>query len=267
MKYRHILELAFRKSDDLTRLYRNFNTGALRVVKPFYIQDTLILQVISLGAGISSDDIFQIKIEADEGCKVILINQSATKILKSTNGNYGENKISVNLGTNSVLEFYSGLIIPFPNSMFRQTVDVNIASGARFGYLEFLSVGRIERGEEFLFGKFSNTLHIKKQNKHVFWENYSMDKSKRGNLATIGSYRYIASGIWTYHLSTEDKGLEEFNKGMIIWSKNQSGLTFIRGFAQEGYPLIRRVCNMVNEFKKIRNDPLIPWENLSSAFL
>lgn len=267
MRYKHCLNIEFINSDNTTKLIRSFSTGAIRVVKPFYIGDTLVLQIISLGAGICSYDTVEINISVGEACKVILINQSATKILTSYGNERSENHININVGQYSTLEFYSGLIIPFPESELVQSIDVNLSRESKFGYLEILSSGRIEKGEDFLFRNISSNFLIKREKRLIFWENYSIKSYQKNNMAILGKYRYLCTGIWTYELSDDIRGLEEFDNGLLVWGRNHHGLTFIRGVARDGHLLIRNVCDLVDKLKREKKETVIPWQSLSSAFL
>ncbi len=266
MGLKHKLIMEFKSVNEKTILARNFQTGSFRVLKPFYINNILFLQIISVGAGIHSGDEVEIEVYVGKNCHVVLLNQSATKILKTHNDGGSIQLCKIFIDDGAILEYYPGLNIPFSGSRYNQTYDVHISSYADFAFFEIWSVGRVESGENFSFEKLSSNLKIFRQLDPIYFENFCINGKSSKNLGILSNFRYMLSGIFTLPLYMQNN-LEESEIMIIAYGMNHAGLTFLRGLSTEGFPLIKRACDLVNSWREEKGFGKIPWYSISSALL
>ncbi|MCX8164449.1 MAG: urease accessory protein UreD [Aquificaceae bacterium] len=238
----------------------------MRVIKPFYLKDTLLLQIVSIGAGLSERDFVSFNIEVGQGCKVLIINQGATKIMKSVGESSAQQLININVDKDARLEYLPGLTIPFPKSNFYQAIEVNLSPGSEFGYMEIFSMGRVASLEDFMFSNITTQLIVNNGNVPAYFESFHIEPKMKGNMAVIGEYNYILTGLWTFNILDSD-GIEEFDGGVLTWGWTVSGFSFIKGFSKIGNDMISKACHIVDDGRDRRGLEKIPWRQLSSAFL
>ncbi len=77
-------------------------------------------------------------------------------------GRFAHQEIRVEVRDGAELEFYPGLTIPYPRAAYRQRIDIDLASGARFATLESWATGRVGRGESFSFQVLSSRIRIRR---------------------------------------------------------------------------------------------------------
>jgi len=139
------LELEFIAIGGRTHLRRAYSRGALKVLRPFPYGEGLVLQLLTLGPGLMGGDQVEIRVHVAPGAKVILLNQSATKVLPAR----GDRPVVQRLlfRVEGFLEYYPGLTIPHPASALDQRMEVSLGTEASFSWMEMYALGRLARGE------------------------------------------------------------------------------------------------------------------------
>ncbi|ADC89359.1 Urease accessory protein UreD [Thermocrinis albus DSM 14484] len=257
--------MEFKEISGKTTLTRNFQTGSARILKPFYIGNCLITQIITIGAGIHAGDELEIEVNVGKDCHVILLNQSATKILKSENDEISMQFYNIYIDDNAILEYYPGINIPFEGSRFLQKINVYLSSSANFGFFEMWSMGRIERGEYLSFNCINNNLKIFKQSIPIYIENFSISQHTAKHIGIIGRFKYMISGVWTFLNLGEN--IEEHEDFILIYGTNHRGLAFIKGLSNSNFILAKRVIDLIDSWRNEKYLQSIPWYTMSSAFL
>jgi len=257
--------MEFKQVSGRTILTRNFQTGAVRILKPFYIDNSLITQIITIGAGVHAGDELEIEINVGRNCHVILLNQSATKILKSECNEISMQFYKIFIDDNAILEYYPGINIPFEGSRFLQKINVYLSSSANFGFFEMWSMGRIERGECLSFNHINNNLKIFKQSIPIYIENFSINNYSAKRIGVIERFKYMISGVWTFLNLREN--IEENEDFILIYGTNLTGLAFIKGLSDKSSFFIKRVIDLIDLWRSEKYLPSIPWYTISSAFL
>ena len=141
MKHKCLIEITYNFIEKQSYINKIFFDGLIRILKPFYLKDWLLLQIITLGPGLVEGDIYEIKVKVNSFAKVILINQSATKVLTSSKGIGVKQNLDFTIEEHGELEYYPGLLIPFPKSIFSQNITVKMKKKFQFWIFRNLGYG------------------------------------------------------------------------------------------------------------------------------
>ncbi len=97
-----------------------------------------------IGPGLLAGDRVDLDVQIGPGARAVIVAQSATKVHRMPTEAFAEQRVRIHVAAGGSLEVHPGLVIPFAGSALRQTVDVDLAPGARFAWLERWVTGRDE---------------------------------------------------------------------------------------------------------------------------
>ena len=113
-------------------------------------RDLPLLTIVNSSGGILGGDVLDARIELDAHAAVMLRQQAATKVYRSTCGP-ARSRCHFVLGEGAWLDYFPDELIPFAGSDYRQTTEVDVAPGAVMLLSEMVTAGRVARGEQFAF--------------------------------------------------------------------------------------------------------------------
>lgn len=131
---------------------RQFHQGALRVMRPHYLDDSgqVCYTIINPGGAYFGGDDYHLTLDVDEGASLLLTGQSATKIYK-TPGNYALQDFEITLGPGAVLEYVPDQLIAYEGATFAQHMSVNMDATSSLFIAEIVTPGWSPRGELFAY--------------------------------------------------------------------------------------------------------------------
>lgn len=131
---------------------RQFHQGALRVIRPHYLDDSgqVTYVIVNPGGGYLGGDRYGIDIEVDEGASLLLTTQSATKVYRTPNG-HAQQDTNIRLGPGAVLEYLPDQLIAYRESTYRQRNSVHMRSDATLVMAEVVTPGWSPDGARFRF--------------------------------------------------------------------------------------------------------------------
>ncbi|MGW6380028.1 urease accessory protein UreD [Peribacillus butanolivorans] len=149
------LDLEERKGKTVAK--RVYFQGALKVMRPIYFDDSgqVCYYLLNPGGGYLDGDRYKMEISADEGSKVTLTTQSATKVYKTPKG-YAYQETHIHLQKGSYLEYLPDPLIAYENAHYKQKNVVHMESGATFIYTDILTPGWSPEGKKFSY----NTIQL-----------------------------------------------------------------------------------------------------------
>lgn len=197
------LDLTFRQRAGLTYLAEQFAGSPLKVLRPFEVGGgRVLLQLLNVGPGVMQGDRYDLSISAKTGAKVVLVNQSATKLHTMPNGSACQN-VTVHVARGATLEYYPGLVIPYRDADFTQHTEVHLEEGAHFGTLERYAVGRTAHREAFSFRRVSSRLHIYRGEALVYADGLELTPQTAPRLGVSDGHAYLAAGVWLWGVPDE----------------------------------------------------------------
>ncbi|MEK4090295.1 MULTISPECIES: urease accessory protein UreD [unclassified Viridibacillus] len=126
--------------------------GALKVMRPIYHDNSgqVCYYLLNPGGGYLDGDRYKMEISANEGAKVTLTTQSATKVYK-TPKSFAYQETTISLKRGSYLEYLPDPLIAYENARYKQKNVIHMESGATFLYTDILTPGWSPSGTRFSY--------------------------------------------------------------------------------------------------------------------
>jgi urease accessory protein len=261
------LHLVFRARRGATYLAEQFVQAPFRIVRPFALEDgSALLQLTHVAPGMMGGDAYRLDVTVEPGARVILIGASATKVHRMPVGTAASHTVRCTVMAGGALEYYPGLVIPFPDSEFVQTVDVTLAADARFGMLELWAMGRIERGEYLAFRRLSSRARVALGDRPCYLDaiEFSPDRAHLAGWGMLDGYRYVTSGYWRWEAApTEDIVGPDV---VLVSGVPAAGHLYARGLARDGVALCAALSTFLSRQRAAWGLSPIPFERYSGLF-
>jgi urease accessory protein len=261
------LELTFAMREGKTYIAHQSTAAPLKIWRPFAIDGKhsedgrVLVQIINVSPGVIAGDNYDIKIHLNENAKVVLVNQSATKLHQMPEGLSAKQTIHIHLEDNAELEYYPGLTIPFPDAAFEQKINVELSENAKFSFLESWAMGRIERSESFVFRHLSSRLRVKRSGKLIYADALEL----RPLFVTTGildGHTYIASGLWWG--KHEPPLLHQSESMTLVTGQISENQMYLRTLAKDGLELKQRLQTFINSWREQQGLNFIEFSRFSS---
>jgi len=243
------LSLEFGLGPSGTTLARSHVSAPLKIVRPFALDaGRALVQVITLGPGLCSGDVFTIDITVRRGARVVVVMQAASRILGMPDGTKATQTVNLSVDADAQLEYYPGLTIPFANASLTQRINVSVDRDARLGILESWAMGRHSRGEQLCFTHLSSRTLVRVDGQPVFADALEIEPRTR-DAATIGvleNHRYVASGFW--HGVPANAPLAATPTGTLMAFDRSTSPddVFLRALANDGYQMATTLQSAVD---------------------
>jgi urease accessory protein len=129
-----------------------FHEGALRVLRPHYLDDTgqVCYVVVNPGGAYLGADLFVVDVEVGEGADLLLTTQSATKIYR-TPESYAEQRMVVRLREGARLELLPDQLIAYREASYRQNTQITVRPSSSLVMAEVVTPGWSPDGEAFRY--------------------------------------------------------------------------------------------------------------------
>jgi urease accessory protein len=131
---------------------RQFHRGALRVLRPHYLDDSgqVCYVVVNPGGAYLGADLYVIDVEVAEGAKLLLTTQSATKIYR-TPGSFAEQRMRLRLGAGAQLELAPDQLIAYREASYRQNTHITMHPTSSLVMSEVITPGWSPDGASFRY--------------------------------------------------------------------------------------------------------------------
>jgi urease accessory protein len=237
--------LVFDAARGRTRLVVSDLGAPLRVMRGFDLEDgRLLVQVISAAPGFFSGDRYELAIEVGPGARALVITPAASKIHSMPDGGAASQILGATVAAGGSLEIYPTLSIPFAFSDFRQNVEISLEDGARFGWMDPWSFGRIESGERYAFRRISSRLRIDRAGRPLYRDAMELAPAETdaGAMGALEQATHAANGCWFGQcIPWEPTG--ELTDETVFGRVGADGL-YVRGLFAEGRTFRRGLENV-----------------------
>lgn len=155
--------------DGITILEDVYFTAPYKIAKPFFDNDTGVLDLVlmSASAGIMQGDSYKIRVEMERHARASLHGQSYSKIHRMKTGHASQTNTFI-LKEGALFDYAPRPCIPFANSSYHSTTDCYLDSGSVFLYSEVLACGRDKSGERFQFNEYRNCIRVYQHQELLF---------------------------------------------------------------------------------------------------
>lgn len=129
-----------------------FHQGALRVLRPHYLDESgqVCYVMVNPGGAYLGADLFVIDVEVQDGAKLLLTTQSATKIYR-TPASFAEQRMTLRLGKRAQLELVPDQLIAYREASYRQNTQVTVQPSSSLIMAEVVTPGWSPDGAPFRY--------------------------------------------------------------------------------------------------------------------
>jgi len=152
------------------------------------------LILMHCSAGLFGGDEIDASIRVERGARILLTQQSATKVHASRNHTAVQrHRLIVEDGAELQLCFEP--VIPFADSSLRQSTEIDVASGGRLVFWEGLMAGRIGRGERWRFREFGSETSVRLNGSLIYLERFFLPNGFETSDYAMGNCNYLGTGV------------------------------------------------------------------------
>lgn len=146
------LRLRVARRGDRSVAVHQFHQGALRVLRPHYLDDSgqLGYVMVNPGGAYLGADLYVVDVEVEAGASLLLTTQSATKIYR-TPGSFAEQRMSLRLGEGARLELAPDQLIAYREASYRQGTRITVHPTSSLIMSEIVTPGWSPEGAAFSY--------------------------------------------------------------------------------------------------------------------
>jgi urease accessory protein len=150
--WRGELALTVRPRNGRSVAVQQFHRGALRVLRPIYLDTSgqVTYVIVNPGGAYLDRDRYRIDVTVDDGAELMLTTQSATKVYR-TPEDRAVQQATIRLGQDSRLEYLPDQLIAYRGSRYRQDTRIDMDSTASLMMSEVVTPGWSPTGTPFLY--------------------------------------------------------------------------------------------------------------------
>ncbi|WP_350224003.1 urease accessory protein UreD [Pseudarthrobacter sp. fls2-241-R2A-168] len=160
---RGVLELVISERGERSIASRQFHQGALRVLRPHYLDDSgqVCYVVVNPGGAYLGADLFLLDVEVQEEAELVLTTQSATKVYR-TPGSFAEQRMVIRLGEGARLELVPDQLIAYREASYRQRTHITVRPSSSLVMAEVVTPGWSPDGAAFRYEevRLRNEIHV-----------------------------------------------------------------------------------------------------------
>lgn len=170
----------------------------LRTTMPFYLDrgapDMAYVYVQNPTGGVFAGDRLATRVTAEDGARVHVTSQSATKLYRSE-GVDATHEVRFELGEGAYVESLPDPLIPHAGARYRQRTHVDLARGAIFVGAETVAPGRWARGERFAYELVELTTDVHRDQRELCAERLRLEPGcgRLDRAGVLGGFGYLVS--------------------------------------------------------------------------
>jgi urease accessory protein len=157
--------------------------------RALYLEESIpsmaYIYIISPSGGILQGDRYRMDIKLKNNAYSHITTQGATRVYRMEN-NFATQIVNVVVDDGCYFEFVPDQIIPYRNSRFYQTVNLNVHDNATMVYSEMIVPGRVASGESFEYDICYMKALAKNQKGRIRFIDIAILEPKKRNLKTLG---------------------------------------------------------------------------------
>jgi urease accessory protein len=157
--------------------------------RALYLEESIpsmaYIYIISPSGGILQGDRYRMDIKLKNNAYSHITTQGATRVYRMEN-NFATQIVNVVVDDGCYFEFVPDQIIPYRNSRFYQTVNLNVHDNATMIYSEIIVPGRVASGESFEYDICYMKALAKNQKERIRFIDIAILEPKKRNLKTLG---------------------------------------------------------------------------------
>jgi urease accessory protein len=190
------MNVAFVLQDDKTVLRQSYCEIPFKITRVLNSRGPAAhLMLMHCTAGLFGGDELECSIRVERGARVLVTQQSATKVHPSDD-RAAIQRTNVVVETGAELELYLEPVIPFADSLLRQTTQIDVEPGGRLVFWEALMAGRVGRGERWQFRELSLETHLRLNDRSVYLDRFLLPTGLEPSAQAMGKCGYLGTGLY-----------------------------------------------------------------------
>lgn len=191
------LRLIVKNNNDKTYIDDCYFTSPLKIGTPNYEKDRLLAVIMMASAGVLKGDCFDYYIECAQNAKMVLTEQSYTKLFDMGEGS-AVKRVRINVGEKASLYYKQCAVIPFKNSCFESSTTISLSEKSEFAICDIIAAGRVGMGEAFLYKHYRSRIEVQLEGRSVWLDQCVLEpkRNKLQNLVYFGKYTH--QGLFYY---------------------------------------------------------------------
>lgn len=122
--------------------------------------DSVLVYALNFGGGIVSGDAIFCELKVGEHTTVVYTTQGCTNVFKSVKGKTSHQTLKASVGSGALLAVLPDSLVCFADARYSQVQAFDLATNANLVLVDWLTSGRVARGEMWNFELFKSINHI-----------------------------------------------------------------------------------------------------------
>lgn len=152
----------------------------------------LVVTIVNPTAGFFDGDALQMEAEVERGAKLILSTPSSSRVFRARGNQPATCNQVFRVRKGAYLEWIPEAFIPHAGASYRQRTAIHLEEDAHLFYLEWISPGRVARGELFAFRSLEVALDLYLDGKQIAKEDYRITDAPEGIVAKYPEGQYVS---------------------------------------------------------------------------
>ena len=208
------LTVAKNKKTKESCIKEDYFTAPLKIGEPRSDDERLHLIFMMASAGILKGDEFLYNIRCEKDAKLLITEQSYSKLFDMGEDGIAEKHMQVEVQEGASLWYRPCAVVPFKNSCFKSSADINVQKGGELLWTDIFTAGRVGMGERFVFRHYESRTRVRYDG-HLVWMDGSLlepDEFDMKNLFYYDNYTHQGTCFYCGDDETEKRLLEmDFN--------------------------------------------------------
>ncbi len=189
---RGLLRYEFNQEGDRTVLTRASCTSPWHYFPPNYLDDSgcAFTWLVNPSGGLVGGDHVSVEAELNPSTHVVMTSPSANRVYRSLS-EPAVQEVRLTIGHDARLEWMPDVTIPFGGSRFAQSIQVDLAAGARIVLWDALASGRVAREERWAFTSLENEICVRTASRGSVVERFRVTPDLVGSF--MRGWDYVAS--------------------------------------------------------------------------
>lgn len=168
------------------------SSSPVKILAPHSRGKSVWAYMSSFGGGMVGGDHTQIEIAVNDRARCFFSTQASTKIYRNSIQFPCSQTLSAHLAAHSLLVLFPDVLQPFANGSYSQKQCFQLEPGASLVIVDWLSAGRVARGERWSFRRIESRNEISSGTECVFRDSLLLDPALVAGSPPMGRYNCIA---------------------------------------------------------------------------
>lgn len=220
--------------------------------RALYLEESLpsmaYIHIMSPSGGILQGDRYRMDIALKNNAYAHITTQGATRVYRMER-NYATQIVNVHVDEGSYLEFVPDQIIPYRDSRFYQTVNLNVHDNGTMIYSEMIAPGRVASGESFQYDIYYMKVLARNQNDTLRFIDIANLEPKTRNLkipGIMGTFEVVGSTYILTKAGYVKELRDDINSGLDELTKISGGASIL---PYDSGVIVRMLGNVVSDIR------------------